>query len=184
MKKTVVTFGLISGSITAVMILITMPFLERFDDSHAEILGYTTIILSFLMVFVGIRSYRENVSNGEISFGRAFAVGILITLISCCCYVATWEVLFFNVRSVQAVMDKYTANQVDKTKASGASETEIQTQLRQIARFKELYQNPFFNSAITFLEPFPVGLVITLGSAAVLKKRRKPQQDPALTSAT
>src|SRR5215831_12835423 len=97
MKKTVITFGSISGAITALMGLITMPFLDKIAASQTEVLGYTTIILSFLMVFVGIRSYRENVGNGEISFGRAFAVGILITLISCACYVATWELLYFNV---------------------------------------------------------------------------------------
>jgi hypothetical protein len=173
MKKTVITFGLISGAITAVMGLITMPFLDKVEASHTEILGYTTIILSFLMVFVGIRSYRENVGKGEISFGRAFAVGLLITLVSTCCYVATWEVLYFNVSSVHSAMEKYASNLVDKAKASGASDAEIQSQLREIARYKELYQNPFFNAAITFLEPFPVGLVITLGSAAVLRKRRK-----------
>jgi hypothetical protein len=184
MKKTVITCGLISGAITAVMGLITMPFLDKIEASHTEVLGYTTIILSFLMVFVGIRSYRENVANGEVSFGRAFAVGILITLISTCCYVATWEVLYFNVSSVRSAMDKYAANLVEKAKASGASDAEIQVQLQQVARYKELYQNPFFNAAITFLEPFPVGLVITLGSAAVLRKRKKTKAAAALTSAT
>lgn len=184
MKKTVITFGLISGAISALMGIITMPFLDKIEASHTEILGYTTIILSFLMVFVGIRSYRENVRHGEISFGRAFAVGILITLISTCCYVATWEALYFNVSSVHSAMEKYSSNLVDKAKASGASAAEIQAQLQEIARYKELYQNPFFNSAITFLEPFPVGLVITLGSALVLRKRKITQEAAALTSST
>jgi len=172
MKKTVITFGLISGAISALIGVGTVPFLDKVGAGSTEILGYTTIILSFLMVYVGIRSYRENVGNGEIGFGRAFAVGILITLISCACYVATWELLYFNVSSVHAVMDEYSSNMVKQAKASGASEVEIQAQLQQIERFKKLYQNPFYNSAITFLEPFPVGLVITLGSAAVLRKRK------------
>lgn len=46
------------------------------------VIGYTTIVLSFLLVFLGIRSYRENVGNGRITFGRAFGVDILITLVS------------------------------------------------------------------------------------------------------
>jgi hypothetical protein len=185
MKKTVITFGLISGTISALMGLTAMPLLDKIGANQTEILGYTTIILSFLMVFVGIRSYRENAGHGEISFGRAFAVGILITLISCGCYVATWEVLYFNFSSVHSAMDKYAANLEDKAKASGASDAEIQAQLQQIVRFKELYQNPYYNSAITFLEPFPIGLVITLGSAGVLRRRRKTTRvAAALTSST
>jgi hypothetical protein len=40
-----------------------------------------------------------------------------------------------------------------------------------------MYDNPLLNAAMTFVEPFPIGLVITLISAAVL--RRKPQSLPA-----
>lgn len=171
MKKTVVTFGLISGALSSLMMVGTVPFAGRIGFDKAEVLGYTTIVLSFLLVFFGIRSYRENVVGGTITFGRAFSVGILITLISCMCYVVTWEVLYFNF--THGFVDQYAAHTVERAKASGASQEAIQAQIEQMNKFKELYENPFFNAAITFLEPFPIGLITTLISAVAL--RRKPQ---------
>lgn len=84
-------------------------------------------------------------------------------------------------------MDKYQAYAVEKARASGASESEGQETARQMQSFKKLYANPFFNAAVTFLEPFPIGLVVTLISAAVLRKREpaaavRPRSDPGLTT--
>jgi Protein of unknown function (DUF4199) len=80
MKRTVLTFGLISGAISAATMLATIPFVDKIGWEKGEILGYTTIVLSALMVFFGVRSYRENVAGGRLTFGRGFAIGILITL--------------------------------------------------------------------------------------------------------
>jgi hypothetical protein len=89
MKKTVLTFGLISGGVSAAMMLVSIPFVDKIGWEKGEILGYTTIVLSALLVFFGVRSYRENAGGGRLTFGRGFAVGILITLISSACYVGT-----------------------------------------------------------------------------------------------
>jgi len=175
MKKTILTFGLISGALSSLMMVAAVPFMDKIGFDKGEYFGYTAIVLSFLLVFFGIRSYRDNVGNGQITFNKAFAVGISITLISCIFYVVTWEVLYFNF--LHDFMDKYGAYMIEKLKASGASPAAVQTQLRQLKKYKELYENPLFNAAITFIEPFPIGLVITLISAAVL--RRKPQSQPA-----
>src|SRR4029077_7752704 len=175
MQKTILTFGLISGALSSPMMVATVPFMDKIGFDKGEYLGYTAIVLSFLLVFFGIRSYRDNVGNGQITFTKAFAVGISITLISCIFYVVTWEVLYFNF--LHDFMDKYGAYMIEKLKAWGASPAAVQTQLQQLKKDKELYENPLFNAAITFIEPFPIGLVITLISAAVL--RRKPQSQPA-----
>src|SRR5258706_13691071 len=105
MKKTVVTFGLISGVISSLMMVATVPFADRIGFDRGAIVGYTAIVLSFLLVFFGIRSYRDNVGKGQITFSKAFAVGISITVISCIFYVVTWEILYFNF--LPAFMDKY-----------------------------------------------------------------------------
>jgi Protein of unknown function (DUF4199) len=175
MKKTILTFGLISGSISSLMMVATVPFANRIGFDKGAIIGYTSIVLSFLLVFFGIRSYRDNVGNGQISFSKAFAVGISITLISCVCYVVTWEILYFNF--LPDFMDKYGAHMVEKAKASGASAAAVQAQVEQVKKYKEMYANPLLNAAMTFIEPFPIGLVITLISAAAL--RRKPRPEPA-----
>jgi uncharacterized protein DUF4199 len=171
MKKTIITFGLISGAISSLMMVATVPFAHRIGNNQALVLGYTTIVLSFLLVFFGIRSYRDNAANGQITFSKAFAVGICITLISCIFYVVTWEIIYFNF--MPDFMDEYGAHMVEKLKASGASAAAVQAKVLEMKTLKEQYANPFFNAAMTFIEPFPVGLVITLLSAAILRK--KPQ---------
>ncbi len=169
MKKTVLTFGLISGGLSAAMLLITVPFADSIGWDKGEILGYTGIVLSALMVFFGIRSYRQNVGGGRITFGRGFAVGILITLISSFCYVATWEVVYYKLMPDFA--DKYAAHMVDHAKATGASQQKIDETVRQAAQFKEMYKNPAVNVAMTLMEVFPIGLIVTAISAGILRKR-------------
>ena len=173
MKKTVLTFGLISGAIAAAMMLLTLPFLEKIGTEKGYIIGYTTIVLSALLVFFGIRSYRDNVSGGRLSFGRAFAVGILITLLSNLCYVVTWEILYFKFMPDFA--DKYAAHMIERAQASGATQTEIEKKVREAHDFKEMYNKPLNNIALTFLEPFPVFLLVTLLSAAILRKKAASQ---------
>jgi hypothetical protein len=169
MKKTIVVFGLISGAISSVLMIGTMLFADKIGFDRGYFLGYTTIVLSFLLVYFGIRSYRDEVSSGAITFGKAFAVGISITLISCLFYVATWEVLYFNF--LPGFMDKYGAHIVEKMRASGASDAAVLAKVEEMKKYKEMYNNPLINAAMTFIEPFPVGLLITLISAAVLRRK-------------
>ena len=173
MKKTILTFGLISGAISSLVMVAILPFKDRIGFERGPVIGYTSIVLSFLLVFFGIRSYRDNISNGQITFLKAFAVGISITVISCICYVATWEVIYYNF--LPDFWDKYGAHLVEKLRASGASPAAVQAKLEEVKRYKELYKNPLLNAVLTFIEPFPIGLVITLISALVL--RRKPQSE-------
>ena len=169
MKKPVLVFGFISGAISALMMIVTMLAADRIGMERGAVIGYTTIVLSFLLVFFGIRSYRDNIGHGQITFAKGFAVGIGITLISCVCYVVSWEVLYYNF--MHDFWDKYGAHMVQKLQSQGASQAAVQAQIEQVKKYKEMYKNPFFNAAMTFIEPFPVGLVITLISAAILKKK-------------
>lgn len=169
MKKTVLTFGLISGAVSSLLMLAMLALLDKIGFDKGVIVGYTTIVLSFLLVFFGIRSYRENVGAGKITFGRAFAVGILITLISCVCYVVTWEIIYFKL--APGFADKYTSYMVEQVRASGASQQAIEAKLKEMKDFTVWYNNPLMNAAITFTEPFPIGLIVTLISAALLRTR-------------
>jgi hypothetical protein len=168
MKRTVWTFGLIAGAIMAAMMFATIPFLEH--DDKAEIIGYTTMIVAFLMVFFGIRSYRDNVMGGTIGFGRAFKVGILITLVASACYVASWEVMYHTM--MPDFVEKYAAQVIERAKASGAAEAQVEERRQEMAKFAVMYRNPLFNVGMTFLEVFPVGLVVVLVSSGVLSRRK------------
>lgn len=171
MKKTVLTFGLISGAIMSAMMFGTLPFMDKIGFDKGAIVGYTSMVLAFLLVFFGIRSYRENISGGTISFGRAFTVGILIMLVSSVCYVIAWEIIYFNF--AHDFFDKYSAYVVQQAKSAGGSPEAVQAKLQQMQDFKKLYNNPFFNAAVTLLEPLPVGLIMTLISALILRKKSK-----------
>jgi hypothetical protein len=171
MRKIVLTFGLIAGAILSAMMLITLPFQDQIGFDKGAIIGYTTMVLAFLMVFFGVRSYRDNVADGSVSFGRAFMVGLMITAVASVCYVATWEVVFYKL--APDFTDKYAAYAVEKTKKSGATEAQIAVKTKEMADFKEMYKNPLVNIAFTFLEPLPVGILFTLVTAGVLSRKRR-----------
>jgi hypothetical protein len=184
MKKTILTFGLISGVISSALMLGTMPFMDKIGFDKGVVVGYTGIVLSFLLVFFGVRSYRDNVLGGTISFTKAFTVGILITLISCVFYVATWEIIYFG-NLMPDFFEKMTNHMVEQVRNSGASPSEVAAQLEQTRRFLEWYKNPLINAAITFIEPFPVGLIVTLVSAAILRKKpQEPQAEQTVAATT
>jgi len=174
MRKIVVTFGLISGAISSLIMIALVTFGHRIGFDRGAVIGNTSIVLSFLMVFFGIRTYRDNIGNGQITFLKACVVGVSITLISCIFYVVTWEVIYYNF--MPGFWDAYGAHLVQKLAASGANPAAIQAKLEQVRKYKELYKNPLFNAALTFIHPFPIGLVMTLISALVL--RRKPRSLP------
>ena len=178
MKKTVLAFGLIAGVIISVLMDCSLLVANKLGSGHSMLLGYTIMVASFMLVYFGIRSYRDNNLAGQISFGRAFSCGLLITLITCIFYVATWEILYFNF--IPHFMDSYFAAQIHKIQASGLDPAKIAAQVALIQHTQQLYQNPFVNMAYTFIEPLPVGLIITLISAAIL--RRKAPAEPAAAS--
>jgi len=169
MKRTVLKYGLIAGAIMSLEMIIGLPFIEEIG-SLGLIVGYATMVVAFLMVYFGIRSYRDHVGGGAISFGRAFSVGILISLIACLCYVATWEVIFYKF--TPDFFDKYSARVVAQTKASGATDAQVEAKRQELAAQAIQYKKPLVNIAYTFIEPFPVGLVFALVCAGILRKRR------------
>ena len=178
MKKTVLTFGLIAGVMISVLMGGSLLLADKIGSGHSMALGYTIMVASFLLIYFGIRSYRDNTLAGQISFGRACACGVLITLLTTVCYVITWEIIYFNF--MHDFMDKYAAHVIEKARAAGASAAALQAKTQQMDQMKRLYENPLYNAAMTFIEPFPVGLLITLLSAAVLRRK---SGTPALRAA-
>ena len=172
MKKIVLTFGLIAGVMISVLMGGSLLIANRIGSGHSMALGYTIMVASFLLVYFGIRSYRDNVLSGQISFGRAFACGILITLITTVCYVAMWELLYFNF--MPHFMDGYFAEQVRRVQSAGLDSATTAARVAAIRHSQVLYQNPLVNMAYTFMEPLPVGLLITLVSAALLRRKGLP----------
>lgn len=181
MKKIVLTFGLISGAILSAMMLMTAPFMDTIGFDRGEIIGYSSMVLAFLLIYFGVRSYRDNVAGGTLSFGRALKVGALIAVVASACYVATWQVVYY--RLAPDFVEKYQAHTLEKARAAGATEAELAKRTADMARFAQLYRNPAVNVALTFLEPLPVALIMTLVTAGVLSRRRRDGAQVGMSSA-
>jgi Protein of unknown function (DUF4199) len=171
MRKIVLTFGLLAGLIMSAMLALATPFQDEIGFDRGAILGYTSMVLAFLMVYFGVRSYRDTVAEGAITFGRAFLMGLGIVMVATVCYVATWEVIYFAGDG--SFTEKYAAHALAQARAAGASEAELAAKAKEMADFAEMYKNPLVNIAFTFLEPLPVGIAFSLLSAWLLSRRRR-----------
>ncbi|HEX7939539.1 MAG TPA: DUF4199 domain-containing protein, partial [Gemmatimonadaceae bacterium] len=169
MNKTVWVFGLIAGGILSVMLLVTLPFADSLSG-NAEVVGYASMVAAFLLTYFGVRSYRDAVGGGTVGFGRALAVGILITVVASACYVVTWEAVYFGK---PGFAKSFAAKMEDQVRKQNSDTAVVAKKLAEMRKFAEMYKNPAVNSALTFLEPLPVGLLIALVTAGVLSRKRK-----------
>jgi hypothetical protein len=172
MKKNVIVFGLISGLIVSgLMILFTGMYYNNTDFESSMLLGYASMILSFSFVFVGIKNFRDKFNDGMITFGKAFKIGLFITLISSTFYVVTWLIEYYFF--IPDFMDKYAAHMMAEAQSSGATSLQLEQQAAEMASYKEMYKSPVFVVLLTYFEILPVGLIITLISSLILKKKSK-----------
>jgi Protein of unknown function (DUF4199) len=169
MRRAAVIFGGISGAIGIASIVGTLPFLQSGDIRNADLFGYATIVLSSLVVFFGIRSYREKDGAGRITFGQGLLVGVLITLVFCALFIVAFELVYF--RFVPDYGVKYEACMVHRAEVSGGTPAEIEKARSQAALFRRLFDNPWTNAAVNFATTFPVGLAAAAISAVILRKR-------------
>jgi len=170
MRKIVLTFGLMAGAVMSALMVLALVYQDAIGFDRGVVVGYTSMVLAFLMVFFGVKSYRDNVAGGHVTFGRAFKVGLLITLVGTACYVVAWQVVYYGF--MPDFLDKYTAYALDQARQSGATETEVMQKAKEMADFGEMYKNPLVNIAFTAMEPLPVGLVFTLVSAGVFGRKQ------------
>ncbi|MCD8738976.1 DUF4199 domain-containing protein [Mucilaginibacter roseus] len=169
MKKYVITFGVIAGIIVSAMMVYSITSCyNSLDFEGSEVIGYSSMIIAFSFIFVAIKNYRDKISAGIISFGKAFRIGLLITLVASTIYVLVWLVYFYNF--VPDFMDKYTAHAIQQAKESGLSAIELKDQTEQISGMSKMYKNPLFVVLFTYMEIMPVGLIISVIAALILKR--------------
>jgi len=169
MKKNVLVFGLVSGIIITVMMFFAVSMCYNDPDFEPNmILGYAAMLAAFSFIFIGIKNYRDKYNDGVISFGRAFRIGLFITLIASTMYVVGWLIDYYFF--VPDFMDKYIQHVLTNAEREGATAAELAQQAKDMADYKELYKNPVMVILITYSEVLPIGLIVTLISALILKK--------------
>jgi amino acid transporter len=173
MQKNIIIYGLIAGIVVSILMLSSVNYLSHcegnVDYNTSMLIGYASMLLAFSLVFVGIRNYRDKYNEGVISFGKAFKIGIMMVLIASTIYVVAWLIDYFFF--IPDFMEKYSAHMLDDLKASGASQIEIDKQTKEMANTAEMLKNPFFNAMLTYMEILPVGLIVTLISSLILKRK-------------
>ena len=170
MKKNVLVFGLVLGMILALNILYMVHLLYNNPDFKGnDVLGYAAMVVVFSLTYFGIRNYRNKQLKGVISFGKAFKTGALIALLGSTIYVLVW--LFYYYLFVPDFLDRYIMHVMDATAKSGATAAEIASKNAEMNQFREMYKSPLFVILMTYAEVLPVGLVVTLISALILKRK-------------
>jgi hypothetical protein len=173
MKRNIIVYGLIAGFIVSVLMLVSVNYISHcegnVDYDRSLLIGYASMFISFSLVFVGIRNYRDKYNAGIISFGKAFKIGIMIVVIASTVYVVAWLIDYFFF--IPDFMEKYSAHMIEELKAGGASQVEIDKQVTEMESFGKMYKNPFFNAMMTYMEILPVGLVVTLISSLILNRK-------------
>lgn len=181
MKKNILIYGLIAGIVVSALMLFTVNYISHcegnVDYDTSMLIGYASMLVSFSLVFVGIRNYRNNYNEGIISFGKAFKIGLLIVLIASTIYVIAWLIAYFFF--IPDFIDKYSAHKLAELKAAGASQVEIDKETKEMADFARLYKNPLINAMLTYVEILPVGLIVTLISSLILKRKTRPAMPAA-----
>jgi hypothetical protein len=172
MKKIVLVFGLLAGLIVCTTMSIFMAICYKDPASSmgtgSMVIGFLSMIIAFSLIYVGVKNYRDKHLDGTISFGKAFKVGLLIALVASTLYVITWAIMYTYV--VPDFMDIYSSQMIKQ--AGQESAAAAQAKADEMAKYKEMYKNPLFFVLFTYMEILPVGLLISLITALILKRKR------------
>ena len=164
------TYGLIAGLVTISSIIASMVFASTQGSSGSEWLGYLIMILALSLIFFGVKRRRDRDLGGVIRFMPAFLAGLTITLVASLIYVAVWEI--YLAMTDFSFITNYTAALIEEKNSAGLSAENLERELETIRAMASQYTNPLFRLPITFSEIFPVGLIIALISAAILRNPR------------
>jgi hypothetical protein len=162
MKKSILTYGAVAGFVVVIVNFSSIHL------GHASAwLGFLVMFIAFATIFVAIKQYRDQVQGGVITFSTALLMGLGISAVAGVIYVLMWEL--YLVMTDYGFIESYTNSLIDAKRSSGASEAEIAATVQQMDDFRVQYMNPLFRLPVTMLEIFPVGLVVSLVSAGVLR---------------
>lgn len=168
MGKTTLIYGALAGIITTGL-MYALSWTGDMDFGEGEVFGYASMVIGMAMIFFGIKHYRDKQLDGRISFGKAFLQGLYMTFIAGVIYVLGWE-YYYNT-SASDFMVQYSEYIIEQAQQDGASAGEIAAKKEEMAAMQEWYAIWYFRCAMTLAEILPVGLIFSLGSALVLKRK-------------
>jgi hypothetical protein len=172
MKKNVLVFGIISGLLISIFMSGSMIYASKNPDAehgtNSMLIGYLSMLIAFSLIFVAVKNYRDKQNDGVISFGTAFKMGLLIALIGSTMYVITWAFVYHYY--LPDFMEKYVAQMIENARATSTPQ-ELQQFTVKMNEQKEMYKNPIWFSLFTYMEILPVGLIVSIITALILKRK-------------
>jgi hypothetical protein len=172
MNKHIIIFGSIAGVVVSVMLALSYNG-SNTNFEYSEIIGYATMVIAFSTIFIAVKNQRDKIGNGTITFGNALKVGLGVTLVASALYILSWMVISETI--AKDFMSDYYQRSVEQLKASNLAEEELRARIADMEAFQEMYKNPVVKIGITFLEIFPVGLIVSLIAAFLLKRSKEPE---------
>ena len=158
------TYGILAG---LVILCIFIPALTLLNQ-HSMVVGYLIMLVGLTLVFVGVKRFRDIERGGVVKFMPAFLLGLGISLVASVIYVAGWEI--YLATTDYSMIDDYIGEQLRGYRAAGMSGAELAAKTQEMAAMRAQFrENPLFRVAMIFLEIFPVGLLVSLVSAALLR---------------
>ena len=172
MKNIIIKYGIISGLISAGLMLTTSLIAKVVGASlfydYGMYIGYTSMLIAMAVIFLANRHYRDNLNHGSLTFVQGLMVGMGVTVISCIFYSLMWLVVYYNL--MPNFMQDYVNYEIEKMTSAGASAESIAKMKSDMVVYQEMYSSPLKIFLITLLEPLPVGLLLTFVFALVQRK--------------
>lgn len=169
MLRNILTYGTAAGLLVGIPLSLIVIFGSE-HQQYGMLIGYTIMLVGLSVVFVGVKRYRDIDMGGVIGFWKAFGLGLAISFVAGILYVVAWE-----SACAIAGMDfagSYTAALIAQKKAAGVKGAELAKFIAEMDAFKLQYANPLFRWPMTFVEIFPVGVLVSLITAALLRNSR------------
>ncbi len=167
MKPVVFRYGLYSAIIIIVLGAIHLAFLDQTGFAVGEVIGYLTITIAMIFVFLGIKHYRDRVNGGRLTFGQGMKLGLLIVLVPSLAF-GLLDIFYTNVIDpgfFQNYLD-YQITEVRKNYSGEAAETRIEKMRADM----EMFKNPIWGFLFMFLTVFVIGVVVTIISSLTLRR--------------
>lgn len=173
-------YGAISGAIVISVLIAGIVLSREHTNGHvlsSQWLGYLVMLVALSMIFMAVRDYRNRHLGGVIRFLPAFGLGLLVAVLAGVVYVAGWEM--YLAATDYTFMDNYVARMIETERAKGVAQEQFDAYVARVEGMKVMYRNPLLRMPMTFLEIFPVGLLVALASAAILRNPRVlPERKP------
>ena len=169
MIRMILSYGLIAGLLVGVPLSIITTN-AHIGGSWGMVVGYLIMLVALSTVFIAIKRRRDRDQGGVIRFWPAFGLGLGISFVAGVIYVLAWEATVAYTHMDFASV--YAQSVIEQQKAKGVSGEALQKVVAQMEQFKVQYADPLYRLPMTFIEIFPVGVLVSLISAALLRNSR------------